>query len=140
MLPSRAFGAPRPAVTYNVYDATNPDQAIKLTTTPLDVPKYADPRIVWGEQRCYTIVAAAAVEGVDDRKRAGAAGVRDADRYVSAGTAEGAQGDFERGRDQSDLGCQPDRRCRRLLVLRGVEPAETLAADHSGADRRAVVQ
>jgi predicted small lipoprotein YifL len=63
VLPSRAIGAPRPAITYNVYDATNPDAPTRLTATPLDVAKYSDARIVWGEKRCYTVVAAETVQG-----------------------------------------------------------------------------
>ena len=62
-LPSRVIGAPRPTITYNVYDATTGDVPVKLTATPLDVPTYTDARLVFGEQRCYTVVAAEAVAG-----------------------------------------------------------------------------
>ena len=64
LLPSRVVGAARPTITYNVYDATNPEAAVKLTATPLADPKYADSRVVWGEKRCYTIVAAETIDGV----------------------------------------------------------------------------
>ena len=63
VLPSRPIGAPRPAMTYNVYDVTNPETAVKVTKTPIAEPRHADARIVWGEKRCYTVRAAEAVNG-----------------------------------------------------------------------------
>ena len=64
LLPSRAIGVPpRPAITYNVYDTTQPNAAVRLTAKPLDEPKYSDDRIVWGEKRCYIIVAAETIGG-----------------------------------------------------------------------------
>jgi predicted small lipoprotein YifL len=63
LLPSRVVGAPRPTIAYNVYDATNPDAVVKLNATPLADPTYSDARVVWGEKRCYTIVAAEAIDG-----------------------------------------------------------------------------
>jgi len=63
LLPSRVIGAPRPTITYNVYDAANADAPVKLTATPLADPTYADARVVWGEKRCYTIVAAETIDG-----------------------------------------------------------------------------
>jgi predicted small lipoprotein YifL len=61
VLPSRPIGAPRPAITYNVYDVTNPDAPTKVTQAPIAEPRYADKRIVWGEKRCYTVRTAEAV-------------------------------------------------------------------------------
>ena len=61
VLPSRLIGPTRPPITYNVYDTTIPNAAVRLTAKPLDVPTYADGRIVWGEKRCYTVVAAETV-------------------------------------------------------------------------------
>ncbi len=58
-----SIGAPRPTIAYNVYDAANADAAVKLTATPLADPTYADARMVWGEKRCYTIVAAETIDG-----------------------------------------------------------------------------
>jgi hypothetical protein len=64
VLPSHAIGAaPRPAITFNVYDTSNPDAAVKLTAAPIDALTYADKRIVWGEKRCYAVVATERVEG-----------------------------------------------------------------------------
>jgi hypothetical protein len=61
VLPSRALGYTRPPITYNVYDVSNPNAAIKLTTSPLTVPRYSDGRMVWGEKRCYTVRAAESI-------------------------------------------------------------------------------
>lgn len=53
-LDSRPIGPPAPATVYTVYDAkTN----ARLTSAPVTEPLFSDPRIVWGEERCYTIRA-----------------------------------------------------------------------------------
>jgi hypothetical protein len=53
-LPSRPIGVAPPPITYNVYDgATN----AKLTPNPLPATAFSDPRIVWGEERCYVVRA-----------------------------------------------------------------------------------
>jgi hypothetical protein len=63
LLPARIIGVTRPAITYNVYDATDPDAMIKLTAEPIAEPKYTDSRLAWGVQRCYTVRAAERVSG-----------------------------------------------------------------------------
>jgi hypothetical protein len=54
VLPSTPLGGERPAITYHVYDATNP-AAVRLTKTPIEEPQFVDGRMVWGEKRCYTV-------------------------------------------------------------------------------------
>jgi hypothetical protein len=61
VLPSRSIGPSQPAITYNVYDVTNPDAAQKLTVTPLTEAKYVDNRMEWGKKRCYTVRTAEAI-------------------------------------------------------------------------------
>lgn len=68
VLPSRPIGAARPDIAYNVYDASTKPVATKLTANPLTESKFSDPRIAWGEERCYTVrtvenVAGVAIEG-----------------------------------------------------------------------------
>ena len=63
VLPSTPIGTPRPATTYNVYDTTNPASAVKLTKTPIPDRRFLDGRMVWGEQRCYTVRTAETVGG-----------------------------------------------------------------------------
>ena len=63
VLPARIIGVTRPAITYNVYDASDPDTMIKLTAAPIAEPKYTDSRIAWGVKRCYTVRAAERVAG-----------------------------------------------------------------------------
>jgi hypothetical protein len=126
LLPSRVIGAPRPTITYNVYDATNADAAVKLTATPLADPSYADARVVWGEKRCYTIVAAETIDGavieseppspvcetlVDTFAPA-------APKELKAISGEGAINLIWEPNTERDLAG--------YIVLRGVEPAETL--------------
>ena len=127
LLPSRSIGvAPRPAITYNVYDTTNPDAPLKLTAAPLDGASYADTRVVWGEKRCYTVVAAAAIEGATIESDASpAACVTPVDRFPPAApkdlkaiSSEGAINLIWEPNAEKDLAG--------YIVLRGVEPAETL--------------
>jgi hypothetical protein len=51
-LPSSPIGMPAPAVAYNVYDTGS---LSRLTRTPTVETEFSDPRIVWGERRCYTV-------------------------------------------------------------------------------------
>ena len=72
VLPSTPIGVAMPKISYNVYAITTPasdtdgvDQAaagVKLTSAPVDEPKYVDTRITWGERRCYTVRALATVD------------------------------------------------------------------------------
>jgi hypothetical protein len=50
VLPSTPLGVTRPALAYNVYEGT-----AKLTKTPLAQPPFTDPRLTWGEKRCYAV-------------------------------------------------------------------------------------
>jgi hypothetical protein len=63
VLPSRIIGAARPQIAYNVYDVSDPDAPVKLTSTPVADPKYEDTRIEWGAKRCYAVRAAERVAG-----------------------------------------------------------------------------
>ena len=64
VLPSRPIGITRPDIAYNVYDASAKPVAMKLTVTALTDPKFSDPRITWGEERCYTVRVVESVGGV----------------------------------------------------------------------------
>jgi predicted small lipoprotein YifL len=126
VLPSRPLGAARPAIVYNVYDATKPDAAVKLTATPLDAPKFSDTRIVWGEKRCYVVVAAEAIGGLtieSDAPPPACATLVDtfppaAPKDLKAISTEGAINLIWEPSTEKDLAG--------YIVLRGVEPAETL--------------
>ena len=93
MLPSRIIGRPRTEITYTVYDVSDPDNAVKLTATPVADAKYEDKRIEWGAKRCYAVRAAERVAGAIIESDASPAGVRNADRHVSARRAEGPDRD-----------------------------------------------
>ena len=62
LLPSRPFGVPAPSIGYNVYDVSTPAAPVKVNKDPLPDPSASDPRIVFGEKRCYAVrtVASAA--------------------------------------------------------------------------------
>ena len=51
---SRAIGALRPALGYNVYDTTS---GALLTQKPVAEPHFADARMEWGAERCYGVRA-----------------------------------------------------------------------------------
>ena len=126
VLPSRPLGATRPTITYNVYDATIPEATVRLTKTPLDVPKYSDGRIVWGEKRCYVVVAAQTVGGATIESEAPPATCKTlvdtfppaAPKGINAIASEGAINLIWEPNAEKDLAG--------YIVLRGVEPAETL--------------
>ncbi|MCU1382645.1 MAG: hypothetical protein JWL71_1342 [Acidobacteria bacterium] len=127
LLPARVIGAaPRPAIAFNVYDTTNAAAPVKLTAAPVDTPTYVDKRIVWGEKRCYTVAAAAKIDGatveselppptcetlVDTFPPA-------APKALNAIPSEGAINLIWEPNSERDLAG--------YLVFRGVEPAETL--------------
>jgi len=126
VLPSRAIGAARPAITYYVYDTTNADTPVRLTPTPLDVRTYADKRIVWGEKRCYTVVAAESIGGATIESELSPPECKTpvdtfppaAPKDLKAISSEGAINLIWEPNGEKDLAG--------YLVLRGVEPAETL--------------
>ena len=61
MLPSTPIGTPTPQVGYNVYDVSAAPR--KINEAPLTATTLADPRIVWGEKRCYAVRSVATVAG-----------------------------------------------------------------------------
>lgn len=62
-LPSHPLLTTRADMVYMVYDVSNPDAPVRLTTSPVAEPKYSDARMTWGEKRCYTVRAAERVGG-----------------------------------------------------------------------------
>jgi hypothetical protein len=64
VLPAKLIGVTLPAIAYNVYDATDPESVVKLTPTPIAEPRFSDPRITWGDQRCYVVRTAETVGGL----------------------------------------------------------------------------
>jgi hypothetical protein len=61
VLPSRPLGPSRPPLGYNVYDSAT---GARLTTAPVTELRFADSRIVWGEERCYVVRAVDQVGGL----------------------------------------------------------------------------
>ena len=62
VLPSRPLGSAAPTLAYNVYDVST-DTPQKVNKEPLAEPALADPRMAWGEKRCYAVRAVAIVAG-----------------------------------------------------------------------------
>ena len=62
LLPSKPIGLQPPSIAYNVYDVSQ-DEPSKITKAPVNDTKVSDPRIAWGEKRCYTVRA---VETIDN--------------------------------------------------------------------------
>jgi predicted small lipoprotein YifL len=127
LLPSRPIGAaPRPAIVYNVYDTSGAGAPVKLTAAPIDTTTYSDPRMTWGEKRCYTVVAAEKIEGTtieSDPSPAACKTLVDTfppavPKGLNAISGEGAINLIWDPNGEKDLAG--------YLVYRGVEPAETL--------------
>jgi fibronectin type 3 domain-containing protein len=125
-LPSRVFGASRPTIAYHVYDTTNAGAPVRLTAKPVEGPKYVDPRIVWGEKRCYTIVAAETIDGATIESEAPPPTCDTlvdtfppaAPKDLKAISSEGAINLIWEPNAERDLAG--------YIVLRGVEPAQSL--------------
>ena len=73
VLPSTPIGPTAPEISYNVYDVVQTERgassdtlgsSVKLTKTPVTAPTFDDPRITWGETRCYTVRAVETVSGL----------------------------------------------------------------------------
>jgi hypothetical protein len=58
-LPATIVGLAPPAISYNVYDAGS---STRLNNTPITGTEFSDPRIVWGERRCYAVRTAATAD------------------------------------------------------------------------------
>ena len=54
-LPSKLLGFKPVTIQYHLYDATQPDAPVRLTSTPLAEPTFLDTRMTWGERRCYVV-------------------------------------------------------------------------------------
>jgi hypothetical protein len=69
-LPSTPIGISLPRIAYNVYEVSDtsdtpdatPAVLARLTPAPLKEPKLSDPRITWGDRRCYAVRALVTVE------------------------------------------------------------------------------
>jgi hypothetical protein len=125
-LPSRTLGAPRPSIAYNVYDATNPDGPIKLTATPLEDAKYSDPRIAWGEKRCYAIVTAETIEGATIESEAPPPACKTLVDTFPPATPKNLQAIAGEGMINLIWEPNAERDLAGYIVLRGVEPAQML--------------
>jgi hypothetical protein len=68
VLPSTPIGMMIPEITYHVYEVAEgsdgtPSKLMRLTATPVSEPRFQDPRIEWGERRCYAVRALVIVDG-----------------------------------------------------------------------------
>jgi len=73
VLPSKLIGVTLPTIAYNVYDASKPESVVKLTPTPIAEARFSDPRITWGDERCYVVRTAQTVGGLTVESEAAAA-------------------------------------------------------------------
>ena len=62
LLPSKPIGWSRPEIAYNVYETT-PTEA-RLTKAPLNKRTFADERMTWGAERCYTVRTVETLSGL----------------------------------------------------------------------------
>ena len=139
-LPSRPLGTTLPTIGYNVYDASNPGAVVKLTPKPLEATKYSDARIVWGQKRCYTIVAAETIDGATIESEAPPPTCNTLVDTFPPAASQGSQIDFRRGRHQPDLGTQRREGSRGVHRVPRCRTRSNARAGHRRANRRAVVQ
>ena len=66
VLPSTPIGLSLSTIAYNVYEVSDtvPPVLTQLTTKPVREARLSDPRIVWGQRRCYAVRTFVTVEDV----------------------------------------------------------------------------
>jgi hypothetical protein len=69
VLESRPIGAPLPTLSYNVYQVAPSDTSAtaartKLTKAPVQDTTFEDPRVTWGERRCYAVRSVETADGL----------------------------------------------------------------------------
>jgi hypothetical protein len=67
LLVSKPVGIVLPTVAYHVYDMSSAEPAAsgnRLTKTPLRETRFEDPRMAWGERRCYTVRAVELIDSL----------------------------------------------------------------------------
>ena len=62
VLPARPLGTSAATIAYNVYDVSG-EAPQKINKEPLGEPSASDPRVVWGQERCYVVRAVAVAAG-----------------------------------------------------------------------------
>ena len=132
MLPSKPIGVTRRTIAYNVYelaaaaDETGPPTLTRLTPTPVEEPRFADPRITWSLKRCYAVWAVEMVEDLSvesDETAPSCVTLTDkfppaAPKGLTALPSDGAITLIWDANTEKDL--------RGYIVLRGIDPAQTL--------------
>ncbi len=63
VLASTSLNAAKPTMAYNVYDVSGAE-SVKLTATPVSEPTFTDPRVVFGDKRCYVVRTAETISAV----------------------------------------------------------------------------
>jgi hypothetical protein len=66
-LSSTPVGQPLPTVAYHVYDVSSDEPTTsgnRLTKTPLTETRFEDPRMAWGERRCYAVRAVELIDSL----------------------------------------------------------------------------
>jgi hypothetical protein len=128
VLPSRNIGDSRPAVTYNVYDVSNPKVAEKLTKTPVTEPTYLDSRIAWGQKRCYTVRTAESVGSFSIESEAPPAFCDTLVDTFPPGAPKGAAGIASEGAINLIWEPNTEKDLAGYIVLRSTGPIEDLQA------------
>jgi hypothetical protein len=126
VLPSRNIGASRPAITYNVYDVSNPSLPQKLTNTPLAEPRYVDKRIEWGQKRCYTARTAETVGSFSIESEAPPAFCDTLVDTFPPSAPKGAAGIASEGAINLIWEPNPEKDLAGYLVFRAAAPSEDL--------------
>jgi hypothetical protein len=126
LLPSRPIGVTRPTMGYNVYDATDPDAVVKLTKTPVDEPRFSDPRITWGEKRCYIVATAETIGTTTIESEPAPAECQTLTDTFPPGAPKDVKGIASEGAINLIWEPNTEKDLAGYIVLRGIDPGETL--------------
>lgn len=128
VLPSTPIGAAVARVAYNVYEASDatPPSLNRLTPQPTAKTSFTDPRITWGDHRCYAVrafvtIEDTSVEGIESP----ATCVTLTDTFAPA-APQGVQAIPSDGAISLIWEANPESDIRGYIVLRGPASADTL--------------
>jgi hypothetical protein len=128
VLPSTPIGPPVPHVAYNVYEVSEatPPVLTRLTPAALAEPRYSDPRMTWGERRCYAVRAVETIADLSvEGNESDASCVALTDTFAPAAPT-GLQAVPSDGAINLIWDANTEKDVRGYIVMRGLAPAETL--------------
>jgi hypothetical protein len=128
ILPSTPIGPPVPRISYNVYEvsAGTPPELTRLTKGSLIQTTFSDPRIVWGERRCYAVRALKTIGNVELEGTESEARCETLTDTFPPKAPTGLQAVPSEGAINLIWDANTEKDIKGYIVLRGIAPTESL--------------